>query len=353
MKQLLILTPEPIQGASSRLRAIDLIPFWSKKMKVRHLAFLSPRSYQLKDRPGRLLSKVVSVLFDSVRFTVLFPYCLYTADVVLVHRNVAPIGPPIFEWLAKTFSDKFIYDFDDAIYLNPATARNRWLGPLKMNAFRTRWLTRSADIVVVGNQHLASYAKQFNDQVLVVPTGLDVTSYVAPDSKEGVVVIGWIGGPGTAVFVQQIIPVLVQILNEHPAVEVHLVGDDFGDCHARLKSVVWTLDSELACMQAFSIGINPLQNNAFTLGKCGFKVIQYHALGIPAISSPVGVCEEQIEVAVNGYFATSDLDWYEALSLLVSDEALRLSMGKAAKASAEHYQREGIAQQVLEQALLS
>jgi len=352
MKHLLILTPEPIQGASSRLRAIDLIPFWSKNMQVRHLAFLSARSYQLKDQPGHLLAKIVSVLFDGCRFCVLFPYCLFGADVVLVHRNVAPVGPPVFEWLAKVFSHKLIYDFDDAIYLNPASARNRWLGPLKMNSFRTRWLVGSADVVVVGNQHLANYAKQFNDQVLVVPTGLDVAAYLAQDKKEGAVVIGWIGGPGTSAFVQQILPVLVRILNEHADVEVHLVGDDFGDCHARLKSVAWSLETELICMQAFSIGINPLENNAFTRGKCGFKVIQYQALGIPIVSSPVGVCEEQIEVGVDGYFATSDLDWYEALSQLVSDQVLRQRMGEASKTSAEKYRREDLAQQVLNEALL-
>lgn len=353
MKRLLILTPEPVQGASSRLRAIDLIPFWSKQMEVRHLSFLSARSYRLKDQPGRLLAKIVSVLFDSVRFAAVFPFYLLGADVVLVHRNVAPLGPPIFEWLAKVFSHKLVYDFDDAIYLNPASARNRWLGPLKMNSFRTRWLVRAADVVVVGNAHLANYAKQFNDQVRVVPTGLDVASYAAPARQADVIVIGWIGGPGTSAFVRQILPVLVRILDEHPDVEVHLVGDDFGDCHGRLKSIAWSLETELTCMQAFSVGINPLENNAFTRGKCGFKVIQYHALGIPVVSSPVGVCEEQIDVGVDGYFATSDLDWYESLSQLVSDPALRQRMGKASEISAGHYRHEDIAQQVIEQALLS
>lgn len=353
MKQLLILTPEPIQGASSRLRAIDLMPFWSKNMQVRHLAFLSAKSYRLKDQPGHLFAKIVSVLSDACRFFVLFPFYLFGADVVLVHRNVAPLGPPIFEWFAKVFSHKFIYDFDDAIYLNPASARNRWLGPLKMNAFRTRWLTAAADTVVVGNQYLASYAKQFNDQVLVVPTGLDVASYSALPKDEGPVVIGWIGGPGTADFVRALLPVLVRILDAQPNVEVHLVGDDFGDCHARLKSVAWSLETELGRMQAFSIGINPLQDNEFTRGKCGFKVIQYHALGIPAVSSPVGVCEEQITVGVDGFFATSDLDWYEALNQLVSDQALRQRMGEASKTSAAHYRCEDVAQRVLAEALLS
>lgn len=352
MKHLLILTPEPVEGASSRLRAIDLIPYWSKSMKVRHLAFLSPRSYRLKDQPGRLIAKVMSVLFDACRFVVLFPFYLFGADVVLVHRNVAPLGPPVFEWLAKRFSRKLVYDFDDAIYLNPASARNRWLGPLKMNAFRTRWLTASADTVIVGNQHLANYAKQFNDQVLVVPTGLDVASYSALRDNEGPVVIGWIGGPGTSDFVRALLPELVRILNAYPNVEVHLVGDDFGDYHARLKSIAWSLDTELSCMRAFSIGINPLQDNDFTRGKCGFKVIQYHALGIPVVSSPVGVCEEQIAVGIDGYFATSDLEWYEALSQLVSDGALRQRMGKASKTSADNYRSEDVARQVLDEALL-
>lgn len=319
-------------------------------MEVRHLSFLSSRSFVLKDQPGHVILKSLSVLLDLGWFLLRFPLALWWADRVFIHRNIAPLGPPILEWIAAISTDRLIYDFDDAIYLNPDTARNRWLGPLKMNSMRTRSILRMADVVIAGNEYLASYARQYQADVQVIPTGLDLPRYRAakasfgtnhptpnPNHNPDQLVIGWVGGPGTSIFVKELMPLFERVLAEFPKSELHLLGADFESDHDRVHTIEWDLSNELTHMAAFSIGINPLQDNDFTRGKCGFKVIQYQALGIPVISSPVGVCTEQVVPGIDGYLPTDEATWEVALRTLLGNAELRAEMSRASGSRADAY----------------
>lgn len=348
MRKLLVLTPEPLSGASSRLRAIDLIPYWSDACLVRHIAFLSERSFRLKEQSGRLLSKSLSVLLDLIVFLVRIVPALFWAEVLLVHRNVLPLGPPWVEWLFKRLGKKLIFDFDDAIYINPATARNQWLAPLKMNARRTEWLATHADAVIVGNDNLAEYVENKNDQIRIMQTGLDLAAYGSATGQGEQKILGWVGGPGTSPFVEQLLPVLESLLDQHEDWQVCLVGATFDSSHDRIASQPWQLSTELDVIGKFSIGLNPLEDNVFTRGKCGFKVAQYQALGIPVVSSPVGVCSEQVVPNVNGFLAETPEAWSQHLDQLMTDSDMRQRMAEASKESGASYDRSQIANEMLE-----
>ena len=354
--RILVVTPEPVEGASSRLRAIDFIPYWQQQHSVEHLSFLSRRSYRLKDKRGQILAKIFSVMLDWISFLIRYPFALYRCDAVYVHRNIAPLGPPLLEGLAKLVGRHLVYDFDDAIYLNPATAVNQWLAPLKMNAYRTAALVKMADHVVVGNRYLARYGSRYSRRVSVIPTAVDLAAYAdlqaardlaEDDQKPDEIVIGWIGGPGTVGFVAQIWPALAQVLAAHDQLVLTLVGGALDHTHPQVRYKPWQLETELTDLASFDIGINPLEDNEFTRGKCGFKNIQYMAAGVVCVTSPVGVCADQVEAGVTGLFASNMDEWVEALTQLVEKPALREQLALNASTRLEQYDRSAAAAKVL------
>jgi glycosyltransferase involved in cell wall biosynthesis len=104
----------------------------------------------------------------------------------------------------------------------------------------------------------------------------------------------------------------------------------------RYKVIPWKLETEIEDICAFDIGIMPLPDDIYSLGKCGFKLLQYMALGIPGVSSPVGVNNKLIKDGVNGFLAHNDEEWEEKLSLLICDQALRKHIGAAARMTVEN-----------------
>ena len=79
------------------------------------------------------------------------------------------------------------------------------------------------------------------------------------------------------------------------------------------------------------IGVMPLQDSEWAKGKCGFKALQFHALEIPVIASPVGVNSNIIRHGINGFLCKTQDDWYNSILELINDAILRKQMGKAGR----------------------
>ena len=75
----------------------------------------------------------------------------------------------------------------------------------------------------------------------------------------------------------------------------------------------------------------PLPDDPWTKGKCGFKLLQYQAVGLPVVCSPVGVNREMIVDGVNGFHAYVPQDWFDRLNQLISSPELRNRMGKTGR----------------------
>lgn len=328
--RVLFLTPYPTEGASNRYRVEQYLPYLRREgIEGTVRPFMTTGFYRLWNLPGRLGGKFLLFLYCAARrLTDLIRAWGY--DLVFIHRESFPIGPPFIERIFHLMGKPIVYDFDDAIFLQSPFATSNILERLKYPQKVGR-ICKISKLVIVGNKYLASYAKQFNPNVTIVPTLVDTNRYlpVEKSSNDKKVVIGWIGSRTTQGFLQQLASVFRTLSEKYPSLEISIVGGQMAlsDVPA-VRQYTWTLQSEIDDIQQFDIGVMPLEDNEWTRGKCGFKLIQYMGVGIPAVCSPVGVNAEIIKDGENGFIANDQEEWVRKLSMLVEDPQLRKKIGQ-------------------------
>lgn len=255
-------------------------------------------------------------------------------DVIFIFREALMLGTTYFERQFAKSKAKVIFDFDDAIWMHQeskSSAPNKNLSWLK-NPDKTKDIIALSDLVIAGNQYLADYAKRFNHNVEVVPTTIDTEEYLAKkkkDYKRDVVCIGWSGSKTTIDHFEEALPALKTIKEKYgDKVIFKVIGDgDYQLKELGIDGDPWRKDAELDDLSEIDIGIMPLPNDEWAKGKCGLKGLQYMALGIPTLMSPVGVNSEIIKEGENGYLPTNLTEWVEGLSNLVENLDLRIEVG--------------------------
>ena len=249
-------------------------------------------------------------------------------DIIWVQYESFPYMPGLFENLTILGGKPMIYDFDDAIFhqydAHPNPIVRHFLGR------KLQPLLRRSSLCVCGNAYLKSYGDRFARHTTIVPTVLDTGVFapsVQPRGAARPVTIGWIGSPSTWSFVQPLIP-LLQRLSEELNLVIRVVGvvRPPSTC-SRFEFLDWSEDEEVALIQGMDVGIMPLPDEPWTRGKCGYKLIQYMACGIPVIASPVGVNSDIVDGGVNGYLARDEHEWEAAIRRLAANAELRSTMG--------------------------
>lgn len=251
-------------------------------------------------------------------------------DVIVIAREAFITGSTFFERALSKRKGKVIFDFDDSIWLNVISNNNRLFASLK-DGSKTARIIKISDKVFAGNEFLANYAKKFNNNVVIIPTTIDTDVYQpAYDRDKKKLTIGWSGSTSTIEHFQFAIPAL-RILKEKykDSITIKVIGDSsFVDPSLNINGIPWRSETELDDLREIDIGIMPLPDNEWTWGKCGLKGLQYMALEIPTVMSPVGVNLDIIQQGVNGYLANSTDEWVEKISDLIEHPDLRVQMGK-------------------------
>ena len=228
------------------------------------------------------------------------------------------------------YSRKIIYDFDDAVMYNTSK-----LGPCCLS--RQRRFHRSvelADLVIAGNSYLAEHAHKFNRRVEVLPTGLDMSAYKVETKIEndGKIRLVWIGSKSTLKYLTEIKPALEKIGSKFDNIILRIICDDFFDLqNIRVEKHQWHKDTEAVDLITSDIGLAPLPDDCFTRGKCGLKILQYAAAGLPVFACPVGVNAEYVHDGITGFHAINTSQWIDRVSKLIKDRALRKQTGQAGK----------------------
>jgi len=250
-------------------------------------------------------------------------------DAIVLQRRL--LGAAGFLLLRRN-ARKLIYDFDDALFRKDSF---QGAGFSLTRTTRFRRTVRSADVVVTGNRYLAEEARKYNQRCLVIPTVVDLNRY--PDiynhrGGDGPFRAVWIGSAATLPYLEAILPALAPAARAIPGFSLIVMSDRFPrQTPLQIERVSWTAAGEATVLAQADVGLMPLSDDAWTRGKCGLKLIQYGAAGLPSVCSPVGVNSSIVVEGVTGLFARSEGDWTRALEQLASSADLRRRMGRAAR----------------------
>jgi glycosyltransferase involved in cell wall biosynthesis len=257
-------------------------------------------------------------------------------DAVYVFREAALLGPPVFERLIARSGVPLIFDFDDAIFVPYRSPSNGYLSYLKFPA-KTRTICRLASHVMAGNPFLADYAREVNRHVTIVPTTIDTEKYRVDETRAAsdVPVIGWSGSYSTVQHLDTLRAALQRLATEE-RFRLRVIGTPKYELEGvEVEAMPWRAATETADLSVMDIGIMPLPDDRWSKGKCGLKALQYMALGIPTICSPVGVNIDIIRDDRNGFIAATEDEWIEKLKRLLRSTELRSRLGQAGRATVE------------------
>ena len=334
--KVLLLSKYPRMGASSRLRSLQYLPSLADEGIEVTVSSLFDDEYLTELYTKGRRSKVRSLKLYLKRLFVLLTVFRY--DLIWIEKELFPYCPAVFERLLVFFGVKYVVDYDDAVFHNYDLAGNvlvrKALGR-KIDVVMAR-----AACVVAGNQYLADRAcKAGATRVEVIPTVVDCNRYAqSSEPVSGQLIIGWIGSPTTQRYVVDIRDALKSVCDKVGA-SLMLVGatadvlDQFADIPVHI--VPWSEPSEAAVIARMDVGIMPLVDGPWEKGKCGYKLIQYMASGVPVVASPVGVNVEIVMESGAGYLASTPNEWEKALLALLGSEKSRQRSGNAGRVAVE------------------
>lgn len=323
-------------GASSRLRTLQYVPYLQKS-KIDVQVFPLFDDVYLNDLyAGK--NRSLRAIFKYYRKRARTLCKLSKVDLILLEKEALPYIPFWIENFLMPSCIPYVVDYDDAIFHNYDMSKNcvvRQLFGGKIDRIMAK-----AAIVVCGNTYLKNRAKKAGARrIEIVPTVVDTSRYTPRRTRPcRSPVIGWIGSPATQAYIRNIKSVLQRVCSEVGG-RLVLVGvqqkflEELNIIHA--ERIQWQERTEAEVVAGFDIGIMPLPNGPWERGKCGYKLIQYMACGLPVVASPVGVNSKIIQHGKNGFLASTLQEWERALMQLLSDSGLRQRMGLKGRATVE------------------
>lgn len=338
--RLLALSPIPEEGAGCRFRVSQYIPFLeSHGFEVTFSSLFTPEFFRLVYQRGNHVRKAAAFVGLSLRRLQSLS-AVNAYDLLLVYREIFPVGPAIVErLLALPGRPPIVFDFDDAMFLPSVSEANRLIAALKFPG-KLATIVRVSDHVLAGNDYLAAYARRFNDAVTMIPTCVDTTKF-GPRSDGGPaagqpLVVGWIGSPTTGTYIRGLTRVLQRVHARHPFVlRISGAGEPIVVAGVPTEQIQWTLNREIALFNTCDVGVYPLEDDEWAKGKCGFKAIEFMASGVPVVASAVGVNRTLIEDGKNGFLAATEDEWVDKLVRLLNDAELRRRFASAGRRTVE------------------
>jgi glycosyltransferase involved in cell wall biosynthesis len=343
-EKILFICPYPFgQAPSQRFRFeqyLDLLKSNGYNFDLK--SFFSDNAWSILYKEGRYLQKIIGIVSGFfLRGITLFT--LHRYEYVFIHREATPLGPPFFEYLAaKVFRKKIIYDFDDAIWL-PNTSAENWLAAKLKWHSKVKAICKWSYKVSCGNEFLLNYAQLYSSRVFLNPTTIDTENLhnkIHRNSNNSQVTIGWTGTHSTLKYLDPFEKIFTALEKKFPdQLKLLVIADKKPNLLIEsLQFSHWAKDTEIDDLLRFDIGIMPLTDDEWAKGKCGFKALQYMALGIPVVASPVGVNTTIIDHHKNGYLCNTPDEWEAYLENLIKNTSLRVLMGETGRRKIiDHY----------------
>jgi glycosyltransferase involved in cell wall biosynthesis len=262
-------------------------------------------------------------------------------DAVFVYREAALVGPAFLERVVAASGKPLIYQLDDPLYVPYVSPANGVLSYLK--CFRkVGTICRLSRVVIVNSSQHREYAQRHARDVRVIPSVVDGRVYAraAPRPRRGScpVCVGWSGSTSSAANLRLVEESLRRV-RERTGCRVHFIGarpcdipEVGGSCQP------WRAETEVEDLAQLDVGLVPLVDTPWTRRKFYMKVVQYMALGIVPVATPLGSNPEVIAHGRTGFLAESAEDWERFIGMLATDVELRTKMAReAAREAYSHY----------------
>jgi len=331
--KVLFLPKYPSTGASSRYCLYQFLPYLSQNgVQYDVIPFMSERLFTLSFEKGHLFEKLSLTLFSTLmRFSLLWKFRKY--DLIFMHRELSSFGPPLVERMICSKGVPAIFCYDDALFIMKKNESNRLFNLLK-NPNKILSIFSVVDCVLASNDYLQDIAAKYcNDaRALDMPEDTNRISCKVYDGPHDTFTIGWIGSPSTEKYLKLIAPALQTVAEQYPQITLKVVGGGhYSQEGLNVTHVPWKLETEVAELHSFDVGIMPLPDDEWSLGKSGGKARIYMAAGLPVVCTAIGYNQQLIENKKTGYLVNGVEEWVEVISELIHDYELRKYIGMSAR----------------------
>jgi len=310
--------------ASFRYRVEQFLPYWSDKNIEMQTVCISGIEYV----------NLLRLLFT-----------LHKYDYVLLQKKIIP--RVLINIITK--QAKLIYDFDDALYSRESRELEQGKASPHGTIKKLNHILKKSTFVFAGSPELARYSENFNNNVHIIPTALEkqqAKTTLPPQSS--CVTIGWIGNDVNLFYLSTIDDATLFLQQKYPAIRFSLLcGNPPQGLKTLWDFVPWSQETETEWLHSIDIGIMPLTDDAWSRGKCAFKLLQYMACEKPLVASDVGANKTAVSDSVNGYLTRTTEEWIDALELLILNREKRIRMGQESlKIFMEQFERSRIQQKI-------
>lgn len=282
--------------------------------------------------PVRFLYYVYVSMERLFRFLVIL-FISRGFNIIFLQRTTFPLR---LEMLLSAANNNIIFDIDDAIYL-PDREGNDFVTRIKKYIKKSEVINilKISRIVIVENEYIKKFVSQYCKKILKLPGPIDTEWFFIRNKRNlDKVVIGWIGSPATTFYLHMLDNVFRDIKRKYDFVKFRFIGlGKYKNPPVEFERIDWSSETEVANLQSFDIGIMPMPDNEWTRGKLGCKMLQYMAVGIPAVVSYTPTNAEIINDGKNGFFVTKENEWINVLSMLVEDAPLRSKIGEKGRSA--------------------
>jgi L-malate glycosyltransferase len=335
MKKILVICPFPYSlAAGQRLKYEQYFDHWRENgFDITMSSFLDIKAWEIIYKPGNYTAKILGALRGYMR-RICDIFRIRRYDIVYVFMWVTPFGTSFYERLYRFLAKNLVYDIEDNVLMEKSNTINPLVKRLK-SVGKTEHLIKTADHVITSSPFLNDHCLGINvkKSCTYISSSIDTNHFLPANSytNDHKIVIGWTGTFSSMVYLDLLRNVLIE-LNKRCEFRLRVIGNfEYELPGIDLEVIQWSKEKEVEDLQGIDIGVYPLFQNEWVLGKSGLKAIQYMAFGLPAVATNVGTTPLIIQHLENGCLVKTEADWIDTLETLINNPDLRKKLGKAAR----------------------
>lgn len=336
--KLLIVSPYPVGVApSQRLKYEQYFDaFTEAGYDITVKPFVSRNLWKIIYQKGHFITKIFQTCLGYLRRMWLI-LSLPRYDIVYIHLWVTPFFTTFYEWVYCKLGKKIIYDIDDLVFLRENKSKSNKTAGIFKSRKKPIYLIKHADHVITCTPYLDEFVKQYNKRTTDISSTVDTDRYVPVNNykNDHEIILGWSGSITSSRYFFELEEVLKEISKMHKIKVVVMGNPNIHFDGVNMECMPWSEEIELSTLQKFDIGLYPMPNEEFALGKSGLKAIQYMALGIPTVATAMGANFRVVDHEINGFLVNNHKEWINALNALITSPELRERMGKKGREKIE------------------